>query len=151
MCSSAVPLLATDGDWQFVMNYKAEGTIQNKSLTLGEWGRAGCTYLPSPAICHEIITIDTSVYFDRKIIKKNNKRLKWVLFDYSQRTNDNDQSNSLYIEIDCERWAYIELAKYGYDQPMGRGKPLLKNASKEWVYPPPNTTFLNIIQKACSG
>ena len=144
-----LPALATETSWSFVLDFKAEGTTQNKSLSLGEWGRAGCTYLPAPAMCYETILIDTRVYFDGKIIRKKNGPLFWVLFDYSQRSNQNDQSNAHYIEFDCEQWAYFELAKYGYGHPMGNGRANLKPTSKEWNYPPPNTIFLEILQAAC--
>jgi hypothetical protein len=148
-CICVSPTLAADVTWSFVFDYKAEGTTQNKSLSLGEWGRAGCTYLPAPAACYETVLIDTRVYFDSKIVRKKDGRLLWVLFDHSQRSNQNDQSNAHYIEIDCERWAYLELAKYGYGQRMGNGRANLIATSKEWNYPPPNTIFLKILQAAC--
>ena len=148
-CIGVLPAFASEASWSFVLAFKAEGTTQNKSLSLGEWGRAGCTYLPAPAVCYETISIDTSVYFDRKIIRKNNSRLLWILFDYSQQSKDNDQSNVRYIEIDCERWAYLELAKYGYDLPMGNGQAKVKATSKDWYYPPPNNILLKVLQAAC--
>jgi hypothetical protein len=148
-CTWVLSAFASEASWSFVLDFKAEGTTQNKSLSLGEWGRAGCTYSPAPAICYETILIDTRVYFDDKINRRKNGRLLWVLFDYSQRSNQNDQSNTHYLEIDCERWAYLELAKYGYVQPMGKGSAEVKTNLKDWNYPPPNTAFLKILQAAC--
>ena len=148
-CVFILPTFASDSAWSYVLDYRAEGTTQNKSLTLGEWGRAGCTYLPAPAVCYETISIETRVYFGRKTNIKSNKKLIWVLFDYSQRSNENDQSDARYIEVDCERWAYLELARYEYDQPMGNGRAKLKAVPKELNYPAPNTAFLKILQAAC--
>ncbi len=144
-----LPAFASETTWSYVLDYKAEGMIQNKSLTLVEWGRYGCTFWQTPDICFEKISIDTSVYFGRKTILQNNNRLLWVLFDYSRLSYQNNQSNAHYLEIDCQRWAYLELSKYGYNQPMGQGPSEVKANSKDWNYPPPNTVFLRIIQAAC--
>ena len=148
-CIWMLPAFASDEAWSYVLDYEADGNIQNRSLSFVEFGRYGCTFLPAADICYEKISIDTSVYFGRKTILKNNNRLVWVLFDYSRRSYQNDQSNAHYLEIDCERWAYLELTKYGYDQPMGKGPAEVKPNSKDWKYPPPNTGFLKILQAAC--
>ena len=151
-CIWVLPASASDAAWSYVLDYKAEGTTQNSALSFSEWGRAGCGEwrFPPPSVCYEKLSIDTSVYFGRKTILKNNNRLLWVLFDYSRQSHQNNQSNAHYLEIDCERLAYLELKKYGYDQPMGKGPAEVKTNSKDWDYPPPNTVFLKILQAACN-
>jgi len=150
-CIWMLPTFASDTVWSHVLDYKAEGITQNSNLSLGEWARAGCGEwrLPPPAFCYEKLSIDTNVYFGRKTMLKNNNRLLWVLFDYTRSSHQNDLSTTHYLEIDCERWAYLELTKYGYDQPMGKGPAEVKTNSKDWNYPPPNTVYLKILQAAC--
>lgn len=69
-CTWVLSAFASELSWSFVLDFKAEGTTQNKSLSLGEWRRAGCTYSPAPAVCYETILIDVRVYFDDKFNRK---------------------------------------------------------------------------------
>jgi len=92
-------------------------------------------------------------YVDFERIRKQNGYVYWwELTDLLKPNKDGDLSYKRYTLGDCKLFRVKRLMMSFHNELMGRGTPVatINKADKDWIYPPPNSSFETILNEVCA-
>jgi len=92
-------------------------------------------------------------YVDLDRIRKHDGKVYfWHLLDYSKPTKTGVLSSKVYLEAECGRFRFRILNDTYYNGPMASGTVNSSNYTPDenWIYPPPNSPFEDVLKTACN-
>ena len=93
-------------------------------------------------------------YIDFERIRKHGEYVFfWQMSDYLEPTSKGYLSALVYSKVDCNVFRKKTLTEHYFMEQMGRGTPVvwdLTEFQKEWMYPPPDTSFEEVLNAVCS-
>ena len=115
-------------------------TVMFSSSSYAEWTKVGKN-------------IKATFYVDYERIRKHDGYVYfWELVDYWKSQSTGELSSKVYNQGDCKLFRVKRLMMSFHNELMGRGTPVatINKADKDWIYPPPNSSFETILNEVCA-
>ena len=96
------------------------------------------------------------IYVDFQRIKvKDGSTYFWYLMDFNEKrylsgSKKGYQSFVIQSQGDCKLSRFRDLQFFVYKSPMGRDYLYNFKPNNKWKYPPPNSNYLNMLERVCN-